>query len=168
MKIIKIFMILIGVSSMMMLFSGCATSTGLQSSPIQYDESRGQKNDMPVIRSYNSLLLRSKPIDGAVKTMAMKIGSALNGITPAGVVASLGTSPERAFSELESGRRIQYTWGHVIDNPKGKDITYTVTANGLDSDSPEGANNGPQGQNAALDSFEIKIESTDKSGGNTE
>jgi hypothetical protein len=85
----------------------------------------------------------------------MQLGSALNGITPAGVVSALGTSPERAFSELESGRRAQFSWAHMIDNPSGQDIDYSIELSGVNSDTQN------EGQTAVAESVLIKISSTE-------
>jgi hypothetical protein len=156
-RIVLLFILLFSLSYLV----ACSSTSAIQSGPIQYDESRaerrtddGKLEDVPVIRSYNTVLLRQKPVDGVVKSFAMQLGKTLNGITPAGVVSALGTSPERAFSELESGRRAQFSWAHLIDNPSGQDIDYSIEMSGVNSDTQD------SGQTAVAESVKIKISST--------
>ena len=121
--------ILFGVGGLI----GCAgTSSNIQSAPVTYNQDRAnQKEDVPVIRANVTVLFREVPSDGATKSFMSGLVKALEGITPAGVVASLGTSPERAFSELERGRRGQVSIPIAIDNPKGKNTSLTISTNDI-------------------------------------
>lgn len=120
--------LLVGVILGSFVLGGCALQSPdrtASSSPIVLFEERADKGDMPIIRMWVSIIFRDVPQRGAINNFMNHLGNSLEGFTPAGAVATLGTSHERIFSRLEQGTRAQIAIPIEIDNPDGEEIDFT-------------------------------------------
>jgi len=119
------------------LISCAGTSSNIQTAPLQYSQDRATKGeDIPAIRGQQTVVIRNKPADGAVKAVADVLPNIASSLNPAGALTIFGTSPERAFSELETGKRKQLTNSFEIDQVAGNsyDIVSAFKGVRLDPD----------------------------------
>lgn len=115
------------IGLLLVSFVGCSSTSSIQSAPLSYYESKTDMDERPVLRGQITVLFREKPSKGAIQSFTDNLSSIVESITPAGVVAVFSTSPERAFSSLETGKRGQVTIPFSLDIPKEKNIDLTIT-----------------------------------------
>jgi len=114
-------------------FVACSsTSSNIQTAPLQYSQDRATAGkDIPAIRGQVTVVVRDKPADGAVQALADVMPNIVSGLNPMGALTIFGTSPERTFSELETGKRKQLTNSFEIDQVKGNSYTIATALEGV-------------------------------------
>lgn len=129
MKFNPFYGLLVGVILGSFVLGGCALQTPdrtASTAPVTLFEERAHpEKDMPIIRMYVTIIFRDVPQRGAIGNFMDHLGNSLEGITPAGVAATVGTTQERLFAKLEQGTRAQISIPIEIDNPDGEEIDFT-------------------------------------------